>query len=337
MLLRRIAESTGGANDTDTRIDLGCVATAPDHAIEFTPESLFGRHCAVLGATGGGKSWTVARLIEQCSRHKSKSILIDATGEFHTLTCSVRHCHLSRATDGQVTEVVIPYRQLTESDLLALFRPSGQSQAPKLRMAMKSLKLCQKEPKLGDNGVIRKAGKARKPYEDAWRAHAEFVDGPSADFDISKLCDQITEECIFATDRNDASRFGGPTDNERVFCVGLLTRIDQLLHSNEIDCILKPGAKRSLFDEIDDFLNSPTDKVLRISMKHVSFAYNVREIVANAVGRFLLAKARSGAFANKPLLVFLDEAHQFLDQAIGEEGCRPTTAAGRRARGEVDP
>ena len=31
--------------------------------ISLIPEHVFGRHCAVLGATGGGKSWTVAKLI----------------------------------------------------------------------------------------------------------------------------------------------------------------------------------------------------------------------------------------------------------------------------------
>ena len=46
------------------------------------PERFFGRHCAILGATGGGKSWTTARIVEECLKHKSKIILLDATGEY---------------------------------------------------------------------------------------------------------------------------------------------------------------------------------------------------------------------------------------------------------------
>jgi len=64
------------------------MATLPEASqasIGLTAEQLFGRHCAVLGATGGGKSWTVARLIEQAARFRSKVILLDATGEFYTL------------------------------------------------------------------------------------------------------------------------------------------------------------------------------------------------------------------------------------------------------------
>ncbi|WP_260094638.1 ATP-binding protein [Phaeobacter inhibens] len=29
---------------------------------------MFGRHCGVFGATGGGKSWTVSRLVNEIVR-----------------------------------------------------------------------------------------------------------------------------------------------------------------------------------------------------------------------------------------------------------------------------
>jgi hypothetical protein len=57
----------------------------------LAPEHLFGRHCAVLGATGTGKSWTIARLIEESARYPAKMVLFDPTGEFHTLKSGVRH------------------------------------------------------------------------------------------------------------------------------------------------------------------------------------------------------------------------------------------------------
>lgn len=320
-LLRQIAEATAGTDAKPARLHLGSVSTSLDHPIEFTPEAMFGRHCAVLGATGGGKSWTLARLVEQSARFRSKSILIDATGEFHTLVDGVRHCHLSHPTDGVSEEVVIPYRQLRESDILALFRPSGQSQAPKLRMAMKSLKIAKLVPALATNGIIKKALQLKRAYDDAWLTHAGIVEGPLADFDIFKLCAQIVEECVWPTG-NEPSKWGNPNENEKGYCVTLLTRIEDLTHSGEMSCIFKSDGKRSLFDTIDAFLASPIERVLRISMKHVPFAYNVREIVANAIGRRLLDTARTGACAHQPLVVFLDEAHQFLDRSIGDENAR---------------
>ena len=46
---------------------------------------------------------------------------------------------------------------------------------------------------------------------------------------------------------------------------------------------------------------------------------NAREILVNAIGRTLLQEARAGRFRNVPLIVFLDEAHQFLNKQIGDE------------------
>ena len=39
----------------------------------------------------------------------------------------------------------------------------------------------------------------------------------------------------------------------------------------------------------------------------------------NVIGRFMLSKARDGCFKDRPLIVVLDEAHQFLGRTIGDE------------------
>lgn len=48
-------------------------------------------------------------------------------------------------------------------------------------------------------------------------------------------------------------------------------------------------------------------------------AADTREILLNVIGRFLLAEARAGVFRTSPLVVFLDEAHQFLGRSVGDE------------------
>jgi hypothetical protein len=50
----------------------------------------------------------------------------------------------------------------------------------------------------------------------------------------------------------------------------------------------------------------------------LSYAFHTREIVANAVGRFLLEQARERRFASQPLIVFVDEAHHFLNEQLTE-------------------
>jgi hypothetical protein len=59
-LMKRIIEGRGNPK-TRNLIELAELPETDATKINLTPESLFGRHCAVLGATGGGKSWTVAK------------------------------------------------------------------------------------------------------------------------------------------------------------------------------------------------------------------------------------------------------------------------------------
>jgi hypothetical protein len=56
-------------------VDQGCDITV-------TPEKLFGRHLGILGSTGGGKSYTTAKILEECRKFGSKIIILDPTGEY---------------------------------------------------------------------------------------------------------------------------------------------------------------------------------------------------------------------------------------------------------------
>src|SRR5581483_8674434 len=47
-----------------------------------TKKEVFPRHTAILGTTGGGKSTTVARLVEQARRAGMAVILLDVEGEY---------------------------------------------------------------------------------------------------------------------------------------------------------------------------------------------------------------------------------------------------------------
>lgn len=56
-------EAIVGAKDTDRRVRIGSSPLTSNAAIMVDPDKLFGRHLAVLGNTGSGKSCTVAGLI----------------------------------------------------------------------------------------------------------------------------------------------------------------------------------------------------------------------------------------------------------------------------------
>lgn len=105
-----------GKKDTDSDnayAKLGKL-TSNDADCSISLNSLFGRHCAVVGTTGGGKSWTVSKLIETIlNETTNKVILIDATGEYKNLT------------DNSVSfgeNVSFPHKYLNNSDFCFLFQ-----------------------------------------------------------------------------------------------------------------------------------------------------------------------------------------------------------------------
>ena len=44
---------------------VGTLASHPSLKVYLDPTNLFGRHSAILGQTGSGKSWTVASLVQK--------------------------------------------------------------------------------------------------------------------------------------------------------------------------------------------------------------------------------------------------------------------------------
>lgn len=289
--------------------------------LSFTPEQIFGRHCAVLGATGGGKSWTVARMVEECSRFNSKVILIDATGEYRDLENGIRHLSAGGLSPGETNarQVAVPYYHLTEGDLMRIFRPSGPSQGPRLRAAMKSLKLAQRERELAPDGTIIKAYKHRAPFEEAYKKHRKEIDRSLCNFDVRLLPRQVENECIDPQrSPTEPNIWGGSNGMDISNCMPMIARINDILSSPNLGVIFSAGKLPSLFNEIHDFLKDDSLRVLRISLEHFSFEYDAREIAVNAIGRHLLELARVGMFREKPLLVFVDEAHQFLNQRLSD-------------------
>jgi Helicase HerA, central domain len=333
-LVTWITEQAGEADDaTALRLDLAYLPGTTTAGVRVTPERLFGRHCAILGATGAGKSWSLARVVERCAEFDAKVILLDASGEYHRLTDRVRHLSLGEAVDRPEgsQQVVLPYRDLEEVDLFALLRPSVQAQVPRMRAGIKSLKLAElldEDDPLLDDGCIPKAGRLKAPFEEAYAAHAVEVEGPSAAFDISRLARQIELECVWpsawgqARGQHDHSRWGDRDEASYSNCTTLIARLESYLTAPEFAPVFQPEAHRSVFVEVEEFFDRDDESVLRISLRHLSFKQNVREIVANGLGRRLLALARDGTFVERPLVLCLDEAHQFLNKWLGDEYTR---------------
>ncbi len=302
-------------------LDLGAVDVAQESTISIKPERLFGRHCAILGATGGGKSWTTARIIEECLKHNAKLILIDATGEYRGFSgVDVEHCHLGDPIDRAAGSLscALPPTSFMESDFVALFEPAGKVQGPKMRAAIRSLRLAKLKPALATNGYICKLNQLKKPVHDAEKESgiSSKLDDPRQPFDVQYLISQIEQECVWPDGYNDPTKWG-KEDGNFAHCLSLVTRISGALISPAFKCVFA-SSDQQLTQRIDDFIGS-NKTLLRICLSGIAYEFNAREIVANVIGRYLLTKARNREFLNHPIVIILDEAHNFLGRQIGSE------------------
>jgi hypothetical protein len=327
-LLPRLMEK-GGA-DAAVTLALGHAGNAHESELTIKPERLFGRHCAILGATGGGKSWTTARIVEECIKHKAKLILLDATGEYRRLGGrTVRHCHLGEPVrEARGSEACcLPPTGFRESDFIALFEPSGKVQGPKLRAAIRSLRLAEEKPELATRGIILKHNKRKglvmKAESDP--SISMVLENPAAPFDVALLTRQLEQECVHpsgwgrARGERDHTVWGDFDDQNFAYCLSMIVRIEAVTSSAAFGCVFKADDAADLTKTIRDFVDDDDARLLRICLSGVSYEYNVREIIANTIGRQLLGQARDGDFLGRPLVVLVDEAHNFLGRHIGGE------------------
>lgn len=298
----------------------------------ISPEKLFSRHCAILGSTGGGKSYTMANLMENVIAHGGKILLIDATGEFENLPCESYYVgEHAKAQPHQ--KVTYPHWMFTDSDLRALLRPSAQSQAPKLDAAIQSLRVVTQHYQNSGHGLsitssytLEKAGKTKASFENAVRAISTFEN--SIPWSFSCLSAQIIEECVWpnggTAQSPRAEVWGGRADNDVGHCLNLISRVQAMSVNRNlkwmIDCDYSLKTIPSL---IEEFCTTSHARFIRLDLSAVSFEANAREILVNAIGRKLMRCARDSMITyENPALIFIDEAHQFLNKRIGDETAR---------------
>src|SRR5207237_562844 len=82
-------------------------------------KSVLPRHTAVLGTTGGGKSNTVARLVQQAQTAGMSVVLLDVEGEYTHLHEATSNQHMQAALkERHLDPVGIPQEKMTLYNLV---------------------------------------------------------------------------------------------------------------------------------------------------------------------------------------------------------------------------
>ena len=306
------------------RVEIGNLVSNGVHC-SLSLNALFGRHCAIVGTTGSGKSHTVSKVLEALvSETASKVVILDPTGEYSAFDCD-------DFVESRIMGVTchFPYRQLKVADLFYLLRPTAQSQRPILAQAIRSLKTVELSEKQKDNplasyienGCLKKMGKEKRPVQGFQYKHISEIEDEYCTFNIRNLGFQIKEECVYEAAQGDTTRWGTADNKTNDFQSSLKLRIQELMSNSEFDSLFNFKGELSedsisVVTLFQQFFADNKKRVLRLDFSHTSSSFSAREIVANAIAKHLYGDAKRGAYLKSPVVMFLDEAHLFVNKRL---------------------
>jgi hypothetical protein len=148
----RSSEQEVSSDEPGFCIPIGRSAVFPDYDIKIDPDVFFGKHAAIIGSTGSGKSCTIATIIQsiihQESVQQTRFIILDTNGEYRSafqkqdensmwMDASTDCKTLYIPTDPTDKEkLTIPYWFMDSEDFIRLFRASPGVQRPVLLNAL---------------------------------------------------------------------------------------------------------------------------------------------------------------------------------------------------------
>jgi len=134
----------------DFYLPIGTSPSFSDYRIKINPDKFFGKHAAILGNTGSGKSCTFASIIQSLFDFKYNNdkeltnahiIIFDTNGEYKTAflgTPENPYSKLSQVNPFHITKdgMKVPFWFMNFADYEYLFEPTSGTQSPILKRAI---------------------------------------------------------------------------------------------------------------------------------------------------------------------------------------------------------
>lgn len=289
----------------DGNFSIGELSLIKNQDAKINLDSFLSRHAAILGQTGGGKSWTVASILQSISTFpKSTVVLFDLHGEYKT--AFGEYAEYINAGDLE-----FPYWLMKSDELLGLMVDRAESAAPNQIAKFKELLQAAKENHFENQALdIPKI----------------TIDTP-VHFDFANIIDEFRRlDVQMVPGANPGKLIKGPLNGD---FTRLLMRIDSRLNDKRYDLIFNPkvynssASMESLFRKILGEETKPK-KIVIVDMSSIPF--DVRNSVISLILRCMFdftywyKKVNDKAY---PVSVFCDEAHiYFNDKDPNSEAAR---------------
>ncbi|EES73129.1 hypothetical protein POTG_02229 [Paenibacillus sp. oral taxon 786 str. D14] len=298
-----------------TPLSLGTYTMASGAQAILDGNAFFQRHAMVVGSTGSGKSWTVARIVEQvASLTHSNMIVFDLHGEYEPLSA---HPHITRYRiagpadlDNPKSDVLfLPYWLLGYEDMLALILDRSDENAPNQAMAF-------------SNAVVNAKRKVLQNANMQKELETFTIDSP-VPYSLDDVVTELTElNEARVTNPGTGREVNGPFN-------GKFNRFLPRLASKRSD--RRHGFLFSLKEEqlAVNYLDSLVEKLMKANGEHnpgvkiIDFSEvpsDILPIILSLVARLIFQVQQWSDSTNRhPIALVCDEAHLYLPNRMAAD------------------
>ena len=285
-------------------LNIGKYAISEDAETYLDGNKFFQRHAVVVGSTGSGKSWTVAKILEKSSQLPSvNGIIFDIHGEYKPLNELDNTILLKVAgpTDTKDNEIMIylPYWLLSYEEIMAMMLDRSDQNAPNQARALFDLIIKYKQENLEKNGK------------------QDILNNLTIDSPVPYSIDDVLNKL----EKKDKEMIPGSGDREKQGPLfGRLTRFIQRLKSKKTDkrlnflfnndiSLQKYEWLETLVKKLMDFNNEKGNKIIDFS----EVPSDILPLITGLVTRLIFSIQQWTDLKKRhPIALFCDEAHLYI-------------------------
>jgi len=283
-------------------------------------DKLFQRHAVIVGSTGSGKSWCVAKIIEQIAKlPMANSILFDIHGEYSGTNFKadgIQHFKIANPSDlgkkGNLANgvLMLPYWLLTYEEMLAMLLDRSDSNAPNQAMVFSRTVFAEK-----------------KSYLDSI-SDTVFKDNITIDSPIPYSLDAVlTELKRLDTERVAGSTAAGKNGDFNGKLSRFIQRLEAKKEDKRLGFLFQISEDELQLDWLNDFcsalmhgseLNGKKSGVKIIDFSEVPS--DVLPLIIGLVARIIFTVQQWTTKENQhPICLLCDEAHLYIPERTNQD------------------
>jgi DNA helicase HerA-like ATPase len=272
---------------------VGVLSILPDERAYIDVNTFIGRHGAILGQTGGGKSWTVASILQKIQKFDNATvILLDLHGEY-------KDAFGPDVDYLSISDIELPYWLMNFEELIGLCIDRGEREAPN---------------QIAKFREILQNAKERAAANEELDLPKITLDTPIY-FDFNDVINSLKEIDTEMVQGNRGLK-QGPFFGQ---FTRMLTRVESRLNDTRYDLIFRPSnyvSSASLTNLMKKILGEEDEPKKTVILDISPIPFDVRASVISLLLRVAFDFAywhRRALQKEYPIYVVCDEAHIYLN------------------------